>query len=121
MRLTKNTSVYLVIIAVLVFAAGLVQASGVSEKWVARYNGPGNGYDYATAIAVDSSGNIYVTGYSLTGWTQGDYATIKYDTKGNQLWVARYPAGYYGSEKTAIALDNLNNVYITGGMRNDQI
>ena len=32
--------------------------------WTNRYNGPGNGDDYAYAVAVDGSDNVIVTGYS---------------------------------------------------------
>jgi hypothetical protein len=53
--------------------------------WVQRYAGPTRpepdptyDYDLAAAIAVDSSGNVYVTGTSMGVNTDYDYATIKY-------------------------------------------
>ena len=93
--------------------------SAGQEQWVARYNGPANGNDSASSIAVDSSGNVYVTGESVGLGTGLDYATIKYDSAGEQQWVARYNgpangddyAGYAG----AIVLDGSGNVYVTGG------
>ena len=85
------------------------------QLWVARYNGPGNGSDYAGAIAVDVSGNVYVTGYSPGTGTDDDYATIKYDTDGNELWVKRYNGpGNNLDWALAIAVDTLENVYVTG-------
>ena len=90
--------------------------SSGQQQWVARYNGPANGGDDAVAIAVDSSHNVYVTGFSFGAGTSQDYATIKYDSSGQQQWVARYNGSGNGfDEATAIAIDGLGDVYVTGG------
>ena len=85
------------------------------EEWVARYCGVENGYDYAFAIAIDSSRNVYVTGASAGSGTNLDYVTIKYNNEGVEQWVARYNGpGNEDDSATTISVDNLGNVYVTG-------
>jgi hypothetical protein len=83
--------------------------------WVRSYNGPANATDAATALAVDDSGNIFVTGRSSGVGTGFDYTTIKYDTHGNQLWIRSYDGPGSGEDwPLAIAVDDSGNVYATG-------
>ena len=91
-------------------------ASGV-QRWVARYNGPASGADYAYGMALDDSANVYVTGYSTGSGTQTDYATVKYDSAGVEKWVARYngPANSYDVASSIVtAKDGSRSVYVTG-------
>ncbi|HXN42297.1 MAG TPA: SBBP repeat-containing protein, partial [Myxococcaceae bacterium] len=89
-----------------------------NELWVTPYNGPRN-HDAASAIALDAAGNVYVTGVSEGAGTSLDYATLKYDPDGNQLWVARYDDPDHGEDLAiAIVLDPAGNVFVTGGSCN---
>ncbi|MFH1725517.1 MAG: Ig-like domain-containing protein [Elusimicrobiota bacterium] len=92
--------------------------AGGNELWVARYNGPGNRDDEAAAMALDAAESVYVTGSSRESDNLDDYATVKYDTNGNQLWVARYEGTPSGSDQAqALAIDDSGNVYVTGRSR----
>lgn len=87
-----------------------------AQVWVARYDGTTSG-DGAYAIAVDDSGYIYVTGSSIdTTNFWNDYATIKYNTLGDTVWVRRYDGpSRKGDGAYGIAIDEDGNVYVTGG------
>jgi uncharacterized delta-60 repeat protein len=86
-----------------------------SELWVRRYNGPANGSDQPFDIAIDSTGNVSVTGWSTgigSGW---DWATIKYSSEGNEIWVARYNGPGNGSDlPNAVSTDSKGYVYVAG-------
>src|SRR5260370_316046 len=86
-----------------------------NELWVARYHGPGDGEDWAWRIALDEQGNVYVTGSSSGLGPRADYATVKYDPEGNELWVARYggPSDGYDTP-IALAVDGKGQVYVSG-------
>jgi len=89
-----------------------------AREWVALYNGDGNVQDQANAIALDTAGNVYVTGftdYATPGVSPSDYVTIKYDSNGVQKWVMKYN-GTANSGDTAydIAVDDVGNVFVTG-------
>jgi uncharacterized delta-60 repeat protein len=85
------------------------------QQWAQSYNGPGNGYDAALAVAVDATGNVYVTGTSTAKNGLTDCTTIKYDTNGNQQWAEIYDGLASGTDYgNSIAVDDSGNVYVTG-------
>ena len=89
--------------------------SNGDTAWVRNYNGPGNADDGARAVAVDSSGNVYVTGGSTGSGTNSDYATIKYAANGDTVWVRRHNGpDNFGDYAAALAVDKSGNVFVTG-------
>jgi len=96
------------------YATIMYNASG-QQQWVARYDGPANDIDVAVAIGLDDSGNVYVSGFSTGLGSAYDYATIKYNSAGQEQWVDRYngPGNSYDAPY-GITLDNSGNVYVTG-------
>jgi hypothetical protein len=85
------------------------------------------GNDKATGVAVDSSGNIYVTGYTtgnLDGNTNAggyDAFLAKYESSGTWQWTRLL--GHNGGSANAagndlaigVAVDGSGNIYVTGG------
>ena len=87
--------------------------SSGNQAWLDRYDGPANSNDIITGIAIDSTGYVYVTGYSYDASNLDDFCTIKYTPTGNRQWVARY-GGANIQRAQAIAVDFSGNVYVTG-------
>ncbi len=84
-------------------------------RWAQLYNAPDNQFANAFAMALDNTGNVYVTGISNSTATAYDYATIKYDNKGTFGWIQKYNGPANGHDyASAIAVDANNNVYVTG-------
>jgi len=81
--------------------------------WNKTYNCGNTDYNYGgNGIAVDGSGNVYVTGINYDG-TYPDFRTIKYDNNGNIIWDRAYNSGKYDAAY-GIAVDGSGNVYVTG-------
>jgi len=86
-------------------------AAGV-PLWTNLYDGPAMLSDSATALALDGSGNVLVTGHSAPSANDsGDFVTIKYSSDGAVLWMNRYA----GPETPhAVAVDRNGNVFVMG-------
>lgn len=83
--------------------------------WTARYDGPFGGIDIANALALDDSGNVYVTGSGNSVNYDYDCLTIKYNAVGDTQWVVAYdsPANSADDEASDIAIGG-GFIYITG-------
>jgi hypothetical protein len=87
-------------------------------QWQKQYNGPSSLLDEATKVKTDASGNVYVTGVS-----QLDILTVKYNAAGVQQWTRRYNktyVDYYDAthstidKATDLQIDGSGNIYVTG-------
>lgn len=93
-----------------------------SEMWTARYNGGGESNDYCNWVVVDPTGNVYVTGIIWDGTGNPEnIATIGYNSAGVQQWVQIYNgSGNEFDSGNSLAVDNMGNVYVTGGSDNNE-
>ena len=85
--------------------------------WTATYDGPGQplfGNDIPVDIALDSNGDVLVTGPSNNAGGHSNFVTIKYSGEdGAQLWLARLVAPGSG-ESVALVISPEDDVYVTG-------
>ena len=89
--------------------------SSLSQQWAMRFDGTGNGDNKPAALAVDNSGNIYVTGYSTGSLSSYDYLTIKYNSSGSVDTMLRINgnANMNGYASTIVVGPN-STIYVTG-------
>lgn len=108
MKSLRTLSTY----ALLLWSLATTAVAGAAP-WVARYDGTNN--DQGVAIAVDSTGNTYVTGSTSRAGTNNDILTIKYDPNGALLWAQVYNgSGYVDDYPATIKLDSAGNVVVFG-------
>ncbi len=104
---------------------------GRTDAFAAKLNADGRlawntfagGYwdDEGQALAVDESGNVYLSGYSWTTWgtpvsahsEQGDAFAAKLDRGGGLIWNTFVGGSAYDYGE-AIAVDGKGNVYLAG-------
>jgi len=83
--------------------------------WTSTYNGADNGVDIGYGIAVDGSGNVYVTGREKVTGEGYNIWVRKYDSDGDEVWTKTYTsAGNENDYGYGIAVDGNGNVYVTG-------
>ena len=92
--------------------------SSANLQWMTDIGNTGpNNFQVFRDLALDSSGNIYATGYhQSSGSTFGSF-TVKFDSSGTVLWqrsIDRTVDSFYPNS-LSISLDSSNNVYICGG------
>jgi len=101
------------------FATVKYNSAGV-QQWAARYNYQSNYPDVPVAMAVDNSGNVYVTGTAVLGGPYGFANLIKYNSSGILQWTARCGDSTYVAYSAAIELDAAGNIYIGGNIQTDR-
>lgn len=86
--------------------------------WTNRFNGSSNTYDIASALAVDKSGHVFVTGEGNSPNSSGgggEFTTIAYSNLSIPLWTNSYKgSGNKSAASSAITVDGSNNVFVTG-------
>jgi uncharacterized delta-60 repeat protein len=92
-----------------------------SPKHIWSYKNSGGRITEGSDISQDSSGNLYVAGYSDNDASSTAMLCSKLTIAGQQLGLDRYNSPNAGSNfGTALAIDTNDNVYVTGYVLNTQ-
>lgn len=90
-----------------------------AEMWARYFDGEAHGDDIAVGVETDSSGNIYVGGYSAGNGTGSDFVVVKYNPAGQEEWIYRYDGSYQDNDQlTDMISDNAGNIHIAGNIPN---
>jgi len=112
-----------VVLAVTALPLGFTaKASGQCSfevAWVLQLEKNGWDESYSQAVAIDSVGNPYMSGFTfvqdptfpLPGFGQWDAFLTKYDSSGSLLWNHSFESKMAGY-KSSVALDALDNAYL---------
>ena len=103
--------------------------SGVYDLFVVKYDSSGtkqwtqqlgtSSDDYGWRVTVDSSNNIYVTGYTYGGLDGNtnfggvDIFLVKYNSSGTKQWTKQLGTSSWDSGYE-VTVDSSNNIYVTG-------
>ena len=93
-----------------------------SVLWQREVHNDYNQYDRVVGMALDSSGNVYVTcnlNLTYAGFDGSQILMIKYGPDGDTIWERRIGTGIQEYIAYAMTLDSHDNVCVTG-VRRDQ-
>lgn len=92
----------------------LMAAPVLQQAWLARYNNSNSlvsAGDSPAQMAVDTAGNMYVTGQGANG----DIVTVKHSPSGTTLWASVYNGeADLTDQAIGLVVDDASNVYVTG-------
>lgn len=106
----------LIILLVVMWSVPAIADMVVETAWVNRYTTESGMFtERAFSLALDISGNLYVTGGSEGTNHRLDWVTIKYAADGSELWFDRWEGTEDGHDcPYALQLDESGNVCVTG-------
>ena len=103
--------------------------SGESDIFLLKYNSSGtkqwtkqlgtSGDDRGYGVSTDSSGNIYVTGYTKGGFdgntnsNKSDIFLVKYNSSGTKQWTKQLGTDHV-DYANGVTTDSSGNIYVTG-------
>jgi uncharacterized delta-60 repeat protein len=86
-----------------------------SEESVCIFDGYPNMINRGDDVAVDASGNVFMTGRSQDDQGHWDVVLVKYNASGDSVWTQRYDGQWHSTDEgTVVVTDAAGNIYVGG-------
>jgi hypothetical protein len=94
----------------------VIAATGVTQSWALRIDGPTNSYFEAAGMSVGPSGDVFVAAHARRFGYNHDLLISRYNSSGVRMWETRYEPeeGSAADELAAGILARGTNVYAVG-------
>ena len=114
-----SLGLFLLLTSTFLLFSGLIPHAAAQQGPLFQKTWGGSGIDFGRGVAIDSSGNVYTTGYTFSFGPghpgRSALTLLKYNQTGTLIWQKIWSGSGNGTDSgSGVAVDSSGSIYVTG-------